>query len=189
METVPDAAPVGATPPISQLDGTNAFAALYDTHAHAVLRYFLRRTTSVEWAADLTAETFAQAFLSRGRYRTDRGTEAAWLFGVAHNVLLRSLRRERVEARARSRLHMEPVVLPDAALERAEELVDLAGQRVLLEAALDTLSPALRSAVELRVGNGLPFDEVARRLGCTENAARVRVARGMQQLIAAMEQP
>jgi RNA polymerase sigma factor (sigma-70 family) len=165
-----------------------AFAEFYDREATVVLRWFLRRTTSLDWAADLTAETFAQAFLSARRYRADRGTTRAWVLGIAKHVLLRSLRRERVDARARRRLGVEPAVLPEAALERAEDLVDLDAQRPLLDAALEELSPTVRAAVELRVGEGLPFDTVARRLGCTTNAARVRVTRGMQQLIARMEQ-
>jgi RNA polymerase sigma-70 factor (ECF subfamily) len=173
--------------PLPLADPVN-FADFYDREATIVLRWFLRRTTSLDWAAELTAETFAQAFLSAGRYRADRGTTRAWVLGIAKHVLLRSLRRERVDERARRRLGVEPVMLPDVALERAEELVDLDAQRPLLDAALGDLSPAVRAAVELRVGEGLPFDEVAQRLGCTPNAARVRVTRGMQQLIARMEQ-
>jgi hypothetical protein len=83
------------------------FAQLYDQHAREILRFFARRTTSVDWAAELTAETFAEAFLSAGGYRPDRGPARAWLFGVARHVLARSLRRRRVEARARDRLGME----------------------------------------------------------------------------------
>jgi RNA polymerase sigma factor (sigma-70 family) len=165
----------------------DAFAQFYDRHAAAVLRFFARRTTTVDWAADLTAETFAEAFLSSANYREDLGTPSAWLFGIARHVLSRSLRRQRVEERARRRVGMERVALDNDALERVEKLVDLSAIRVKLDAALAELSPSLRGAVQLRVGEGLPFAEVAHRLGCSVNAARVRVTRGMQQLIATME--
>jgi RNA polymerase sigma factor (sigma-70 family) len=166
----------------------DAFAGFYDRHAADVLRFFCRRTTSIDWAADLTAETFAEAFLSASGYREERGPARAWLFGIARHVLARSLRRRQVEARARRRLGMERIALPDA-LERVEQLVDLAALRPTLDAALDELSPRLRAAVQLRVGEGLPFDVVAQRLGCSVTAARVRVTRGMQQLISTMERP
>lgn len=167
----------------------DAFARFYDRHSADILRYFCRRTTSVEWAADLTAETFAEAFLSAPGYREDRGPAAGWLFGIARHVLASSLRRHRVETRARRRLGMEPIAVTDVALERVEQLVDLAAVRATLDAALAELSPRLRDAVQLRVGEGLPFDAVAQRLGCSVSAARVRVTRGMQQLISTMERP
>jgi RNA polymerase sigma-70 factor (ECF subfamily) len=165
----------------------DAFALFYDRHAAAVLQFFARRTTAVDWAADLTAETFAEAFLSSANYREDLGAPAAWLFGIARHVLSRSLRKRRVEERARRRLGVEAIALSDDALDRVEQLVDLDAFRGPLDAALDALSPRLREAVQLRVGEGLPFEEVARRLDCSVNAARVRVTRGMQQLIATME--
>ena len=46
-----------------------AFVALYDRHAKRILAFFVRQTFEAQVAADLTAETFAQAFASRGRFR------------------------------------------------------------------------------------------------------------------------
>ena len=165
----------------------DAFGALYDRHAPAILRYFTRRTTSLELAADLTAETFAQAYLSASTYRPERGDAGAWLQGIARHVMSRSLRRHGFEDRARRRLGIEPAGVPDLAYERVEQLADLATIRPALQAAMDTLSPRLRDAVRLRVVDGLPFEQVAASLGCSENAARVRVTRAMQHLLARME--
>ena len=85
-------------------------------------------------AADLTAETFAAALLSREGYREELGEPRAWLFGIARHVLARSNERRRVEARARRRLQMPPLVLDDEAIERIEAgeprraRVDVAGR-------------------------------------------------------------
>jgi RNA polymerase sigma-70 factor (ECF subfamily) len=73
------------------------FAAFYRRHEDAVLRFFLRRVGSAELAADLIAETFARALEGRRRFDPRRGDAGAWLFGIARNVLLRSLERGRVE--------------------------------------------------------------------------------------------
>jgi DNA-directed RNA polymerase specialized sigma24 family protein len=80
-----------------------AFGELYERHARAVFGWFERRLT---WAAaDLTAETFARAWLWRGRFRDERaGSALPWLFGIAANVLRESVRHDRVETRARERL-------------------------------------------------------------------------------------
>ncbi len=44
-----------------------AFAEVYDEHARAMLVFFARRTFDAEVAADLAAETFAQAEAARAR--------------------------------------------------------------------------------------------------------------------------
>jgi RNA polymerase sigma factor (sigma-70 family) len=164
-----------------------AFGVFYDRHAATVLAYFQRRTACAESAADLTAETFATAFRSRRRYR-DTGVPAiAWVLGIARHLLADSIRNERVEDRARRRLGLERVELDDEDLRRIEELADLAPVRERLDAALAELPPNSAEAVRLRVDAELPYAEVARRLGCTEGAARVRVARALTKLADALE--
>jgi hypothetical protein len=56
-------------------DDPEAFGRLYDRHARAVLAFFMRRTGWPQLAADLTAETFAAAFVSRKRYRESRAID------------------------------------------------------------------------------------------------------------------
>jgi DNA-directed RNA polymerase specialized sigma24 family protein len=64
----------------------------------------MRRVASPEVAADLTAEVFAAAFQGAAGYRPTGETAAAWLLAIAHNVLVSSVRRGRVEEAARRRL-------------------------------------------------------------------------------------
>src|SRR5512133_3228556 len=101
-----------------------AFGAFYERHAETVLRYFARRTLDPEAAAELTAETFAQAFASRRTYR-DQGVDGvAWLYGVARNQLGRFFRTGRVDGAARRKLGMPERDLQSEDYERVEELVD-----------------------------------------------------------------
>src|SRR6185312_8493515 len=77
-----------------------AFRELYDRYAEQVHGYHLRRTRDSHAAHDLTAETFAQAWLARRRFRDHAGGSAGpWLFGIARNVLLLSVRRRRLKQR------------------------------------------------------------------------------------------
>jgi DNA-directed RNA polymerase specialized sigma24 family protein len=74
-------------------DDAGAFRALYDRYAARIHRFHLSRTHVAEAAHDLTAETFARAWLGRGRFRDEAGGSAApWLFGIARFVLLESIR-------------------------------------------------------------------------------------------------
>ena len=71
-----------------------AFRELYDRYAERVHGYHLRRSRDRDAAHDLTAETFAQAWLARARFRDEAGGSAGpWLFGIARHVLLASVRR------------------------------------------------------------------------------------------------
>ena len=71
-----------------------AFADFYRAEAIALTRFFALRVVDPEAALDLTAETFAQAYGSRRRFRGSSDEEArGWLFVIAQRQLSRHLRR------------------------------------------------------------------------------------------------
>jgi DNA-directed RNA polymerase specialized sigma24 family protein len=87
-------------------DEPEAFGVVLERHAETLPGYFARRTLDPEATAELTAETFAQAFASRRRFR-DHGLGAiGWLYGIARHQLGRFFRNGAVDARARRRLGM-----------------------------------------------------------------------------------
>ena len=164
------------------------FTELYRRHAEDLLRYFARRTLDPETAAELTAETFADAFASRGSY-TDLGVNGvAWLYGIARHQLGRFFRSGAVSASARRRMGMPERELPLEDYERIEDLVDFQPVREAITKVLQTLSPDQREAMRLRVIDGLAYDEVAARLHCTPTNARQRVSRGLRKLSLAMQE-
>jgi DNA-directed RNA polymerase specialized sigma24 family protein len=70
-----------------------AFEAFYRRHMEAVGRFVARRVSDPHTAADLTADVFLEVIESAAGYRPDRGSELAWLFGVARNVVVDEHRR------------------------------------------------------------------------------------------------
>jgi RNA polymerase sigma-70 factor, ECF subfamily len=167
---------------IASWDDPEAFTELYRRHAEDILRYFARRTLDPEAAAELTAETFAEAFASRRSY-TDKGVNGvAWLYGIARHRLGRFFRSGKIDAAARRRLGMPERELPSEDYERIEDLIDFAPIREALVEALETLSPSQRDAMRLHVIDGLSYEEVADRLRCTQASARQRVSRGLRQV-------
>jgi RNA polymerase sigma-70 factor (ECF subfamily) len=156
-----------------------AFAVFYERHERVILAYFRRRVASSELAADLTQETFAQALVSRRRYRRQKGGSAsAWLFGVAGHVLSRSLRSGVVESRARRRLGITSLLVDDEELEAIERL---GGDRPAT-ASLAELPPAQRQAVWARVVDERDYPQIAAELRCSEAVVRKRVSRGLAAL-------
>jgi RNA polymerase sigma factor (sigma-70 family) len=172
-------------------DDPDAFGELYERYAQAVNAYFVRRTASRSASLDLTAETFAQAWLVRARFRDEAaGSAAPWIYGIARNVLLMSIRRGAIERRATERLGLQEH------LDRPRATEDLLPEDTWADGAdelLDTLPENEREAVRLRVLEDLEYSEIARALGTTPGAARVRVHRGLnalrQHLTSAKENP
>jgi RNA polymerase sigma-70 factor (ECF subfamily) len=163
------------------------FARFYDRNSHLVIAYFYRRTACPHTSADLSAETFAEALASLHRFDSNRGTGRGWLFGIAGNQYRQWLRRGRVRDNARRKLGMQITEWDNTDLERIEALVDFGPVRSGLQEALLSLPASMREAVILRVGFEMPYPEVADRLGCTVNNARVRVSRGLDRLMEALE--
>jgi RNA polymerase sigma-70 factor (ECF subfamily) len=155
-----------------------AFGELYRRHVSSVHAWFRRR---LEWAAsDLTAETFAQAWLSRQSFRDEaHGSALPWLFGIARNVARESARRNEVETRARRRLGLPTDLAAEDGYEAVEERMS---PRAALAEALERLPEHERTALELRVVDELPYPDVAARLGVRPAAARLRVSRALRRL-------
>jgi RNA polymerase sigma-70 factor (ECF subfamily) len=154
----------------------DAFAAFYRRHEQVTLGFLMARVGDAEVAADLAAETFASALVALPRFRLRREPAAAWLLGIARNVLAMSRRRGRVEARARRRLGMPRLVITDEVVEKIEQLD---GRAVEL---LNRLPPLQQQAVRARVVDEREYPAIARDLRCSEAVVRKRVSRGLAHL-------
>jgi RNA polymerase sigma-70 factor (ECF subfamily) len=166
----------------------DAFVAFYRRHLASVLAFFLRRTGDPELTADLTAEVFAAALLSARRYQPGEKPALAWLYGIAGHKLTDSRRRGRVEARARKRLALEPLVIDDEDIARIDQLTARADHHPRLETAVQGLPRAQRDAVLARVVEERPYTEIAERMACSEMVVRQRVSRGLKALRTQVEE-
>jgi RNA polymerase sigma factor (sigma-70 family) len=160
----------------------DAFAVFYRRHAVALERWIRAQTPDMATAADLTAETFAQALISAGRFRGN-SEEAArgWLYGIARNLIRRYLRHGRVELATCQKLAMQLRFDPDE-LERIDAQIDAAAQAGELKDALSRLPASQRQALELRVLDDLDYRDVAALMASTEVNARARVSRALKAL-------
>lgn len=162
-----------------------AFGALYDRHVAQVCSW--ARVRAGEYAADLRAEVFARAWLSRSSFRDDAdGSAGPWLFGTARNTLRDSLRRRRVEDRARARLGLPRTIEPDPEYENVKRRLSLP------EAALQAIAQlpdGERELLDLRVVQERAYSDIAERLRCTPQAVWLRVSRTLRRLNLALGGP
>jgi RNA polymerase sigma factor (sigma-70 family) len=157
--------------------------ALFRSHAPGMAVYIARKTMDAGVAADLTAETFAQAYTHRHQFRGRTREEAiGWLYGIARHQVSHFVRRDRAEARALERLGIQRPHLSDAELERLEDLAGISDLRKRIASHLGDLSHEQQEALRLRILEEQSYEQMAQHLGINEQAVRARVSRGMRTL-------
>jgi RNA polymerase sigma factor (sigma-70 family) len=166
----------------------SAFEEVYGATADELLVFFARRTFDIEVARDLTAETFAEAFMHRRRFRGSADAEAAgWLYGIARHQLSHYSRKGMVRRKAVERLGIQVPSIADDDYERVVELAGLADLRGRIATAFSDLSGEQREALRLRIIEERPYPEVAGTLGISEQTARARVSRALRRLADAVD--
>ena len=164
---------------IASRDGA-AFAVFYRRYVPLVLAYLLRQTRDRETAADLAAEVLSAVLLAVGRYTEQRPSAGPCVIAIARNKLLMSLRRGRVEARARERVGFQAVILEDADLDQMERIARVGDDRLVR--MVDALPEDERFAVRSRVLDEREYQEIATELSCSEMVVRKRVSRGLARM-------
>jgi RNA polymerase sigma-70 factor, ECF subfamily len=160
---------------------TASFEALYRGSAEAVYAYAASLLRDRSAAEEVTAAAFERAFRKQRSFDPRRGTQRAWLFGIARNAALDELRRRKRSAE----LTAEPAgdePAPEGEAEAAEG-------RVTLRAALATLEPRERELIALKFHAGLSNAEIADVLGVSPSNAGTRVHRALTRLREACHAP
>lgn len=165
--------------PPSRHSEEHRIALLLAKHGDELARHIRRMVRDDDAAQDLLQDTMIRAHEALGRLRAD-SNERAWLYRIATNAALNHLRartRERValERHAAERAS-EPVAGPDGA-DGPDQ-----GQRERLWAGVARLPERQRLALTLRIVDELDYDEIARRLGGTSDAARANVHQATRKL-------
>ena len=180
MMALADLAPSRARPPsaagvmrrrLADWEGLveSQYARLYNLH--------LRLTGDSEAAADLTQDTFEQAWRAAEGFRGEARPEV-WLYGVALNVG-RQWRRRRGWQEPPEPLDQDEPADPEPG---AEELTLLRERHDLLLGAVRRLPESWREAVALRYFLGVPAVEIARMEGVDAGTVRWRLHQALKRL-------
>jgi RNA polymerase sigma-70 factor (ECF subfamily) len=146
---------------------------LYRRYAQDVYRFAFWLCGNSHDAEDIVSETFVRAWAGADDLRMD--TVKAYLLVIARNLFLRQLRsKEKGELDSN---FPDPAPGPDQEAEQRDEL-----RAVLQE--LQKLPEVDRAALLMRVQEELPYEEIARCLGVSLAAAKVKVHRARLKLAA-----
>jgi RNA polymerase sigma-70 factor (ECF subfamily) len=161
-------APRRAQTPQQQLEG------LYTACRDDLYAYVAALLGDRSLAEDVTALAFERAFRRRRLFNARRGSERAWLFGIARNAALDELRRRRRNS---------PLIAdPSADPEVSDDQIDCALRRATVQAAIAGLAPRERELIALKFHAGLSNPDIARVLGVSETNAGTLLHRTITKL-------
>ena len=138
---------------------TAAFDQLVVHHQRVVFNIAYRMTGNRQEAEDVAQETFVKAYQALDRFDPQRPF-APWLYRIATNTALNWIKRRRPEMEL-----SEGVLLTDPSAPGPEAQAIAADTSARLRAAIATLPPNYRAAIELRHFQGLSYQEMSESLG------------------------
>lgn len=152
------------------------FNELYKLYSKELYKYFLYQVTNIDIAEELLQETFFQAFKSINSFN-GKSSVKTWLYGVARNVYLKSLRKKDKFYK----VNIDDIEIectketPAVIYEKKEEIKEL-------YLKINKLEEAHRQVLILRAINNLSFREIGMILNKNENWARVTFHRAKGKL-------
>jgi RNA polymerase sigma-70 factor, ECF subfamily len=147
----------------------------YQRFRTQVFRYALGSGASEAEADDLVQEAFLRFFLALLAGDEIRNPQA-WLLATTRNLWITRLR----DKARRKETPLADVVPQETVLQECTLLGELE-HRQLWEQMLSLLAPRERACVELR-GQGMAYDEIARRLGISGGTVGVLLHRARRRL-------
>jgi RNA polymerase sigma-70 factor (ECF subfamily) len=157
-----------------------AFGILYESYLDRIYRYVYYRVGTSGEAEDLTELVFLKAWEAINRYEPRGVPFIAWLYRLAHNLVVDHYRARR-----------PTIPLEDVGEAEEPEIDVVESIEAQLDAdevrtALHTLSPEHQQLIALRFMEGLSHAEVAHITGKSEGATRVIQYRALQALARAL---
>jgi RNA polymerase sigma-70 factor (ECF subfamily) len=179
--------PLGVAEPPSDADllvaasrDRQAFEAFYRLYVRRVTVFATRRCSNAADVADAVAQTFLHLIGAAERYDPARAGPAAFLLGIANNVIRDLHRQESRQLALVSRLSGSDL-LDDEEIERIEAAIDATRAAGDAHIALDATPPGEKAMLRL-VAEGRTPGEAAHELGISSDAARARLSRARRRI-------
>ncbi|MBI3210973.1 MAG: RNA polymerase sigma factor [Candidatus Solibacter usitatus] len=151
---------------------------LFERHHRALHRFFSHLTGSASTAEDLTQEVFFRMLKFRETFQSG-GKFTPWMYQIARNVHFDHCRKRTIEMPVAEERKLwepaDPSPQQDWTMMRAADVATL--RRAFLR-----LPAAQREVLVLARYQELPYDEIARVMGCEPGTVKSRVFRAMKEL-------
>ena len=162
----------------AQRGDRSAFGDLVRHHREGVINVVYRMCGDPQLAEDAAQEAFIRAWQKLPGYKP-RSPFRNWLFRIATNVALDTLRRERETVELEAVQLQTPNASPESSYDHTE-------QAELVRAAVLALPPASRAVLVLREYEGLSYRQIAETLGIPIGTVMSRLNYARTQLAATL---
>ena len=172
----------------------DAYRVLVERHSRNVYQMAYRMMGNTHDAEEVVQEAFLRAYKKLAQF-TGNANFGTWVYRIAANYAIDLLRQRKAETskretsarRGEDGLEMDPL---ERAVDERPSPEQLASSMELAEkmkAALETLTPAERTAIVMRHWEGCAIEEIAAVLKSNGNATKNTVFRAVQKLRRALE--
>jgi RNA polymerase sigma-70 factor (ECF subfamily) len=160
----------------AQAGSTEAFDELVDRYRAPVVRLAYRLTHDADEANDIAQDAFFRAYRRLGEFESGRPF-ARWIFVIARNAALDSLRRRKRSAAfvSETQVPLDDVVSP-------EDLVLQNDEATRVHAALASLPPRYRDALELYYLRDMRYRDIAVALDVPIGTVKTFISRAKRRL-------
>lgn len=156
---------------------TETLAGLHEEYYPKLARYIFVRIGNRAEAEDLAGEVFLKALRSIGSFKDLGVPMQAWLFRIAHNIVVDHLRKHG----KRKNVPLEEAAnVPHNSNPEETALTNI--QFAEVKQLMERITPAQREVLTLRFGSGLTSGEVARIMGRSDGAVRELQHEALQAL-------
>src|SRR5215470_15179393 len=170
-----------------------AYRVLVERHSAYVYRLAYRMTGNKEDAEEVVQEAFLRGYQKLQQF-AGNANFGTWVYRIAANYAIdrlrqrknEDLRRELPPRVAEGEAETDPLSELKDAAPSPERLAGSAQLAAKMKAALDTLTPAERTAIVMRHWDGCGIEEIAAVLKSNSSAAKNTVFRAVQKLRAAL---
>ncbi len=159
----------------------DALAGLYDAYVQRIYRYVALRLRDASEAEDLTEQVFMKMLESIASFQPSRAPFSAWLFRIAHNLVVDHQRKQRSRARY---IQMEAPLLRS---EDPSELAVVEVQMAAVREAVKKLPASQQQVIALRFGGQQSIAEVAQVMSRSQAAVKSLQYKAIQTLRAMLD--
>jgi RNA polymerase sigma-70 factor, ECF subfamily len=152
-----------------------AFARLYDRYVDKIYKYINYKAGRTN-AEDLTAQVFLKSWAAVGDYRMTQRPFSAWLFRIAHNLVVDYFRTQR------ETISLDQYPVGDESRDDVEELAEHHLDSETLRLAMKRLTDEQQQVIILKFIVGYNTDEVAHLLNKHPAAVRALQHRALISL-------
>jgi RNA polymerase sigma-70 factor (ECF subfamily) len=172
----------------------DAYRVLVERHSTNLFRLAYRMTGNRHDAEEVVQEAFLRGYQKLGQFAS-RSNFGTWVYRIAANYAIDRVRQQRREEARKEKpardesdgRELDPVNFVRDEKPLPERLTLNAELRRKMEQALDTLTPAERTAFVMRHWEGCAIEEIAGVLKSNSGATKNTVFRAVQKLRRALE--